>query len=234
MDRILLCSEELPQTIAEVFEGLRYDVMRVPKCKGLSSPVSSHPDMLFSVIGERALLTDYNYFESNKSFFDAILQKGVKITVSEKTLSEKYPSDVLFDAIKTDRLLVGNLKHVAPELFLQGIKAIDVRQGYSLCSTLLMKDAAVCADAGICKALADNGYNVLRISEGDVVLKGYGYGFIGGASAVLEDTKSVVFFGNVAAHRDGERIISFCKDAGYTACWKEELPLTDFGGVKVI
>ncbi len=234
MDKILLCSECLPEKIAEIFKGLRYDVAYVPKCNYLSPAVASHPDMLFSVIGERALLTDYNYFEDNRSFFEALSQKGVKISFSEKRLSEKYPLDVLFDAIKSEKLLVGNLKHTAPELFSEDAKQENVRQGYALCSTLLMKSAAVSADAGICKALGENGYNVLRIAEGDIELKGYGHGFIGGASAVLEDIKAVVFFGNIDAHKDGDRIVSFCKDNGYTVYCEKSLPLTDYGGVKAI
>ncbi len=234
MDKILLCSELLPRKLADILKGFNYDVVCVPKCKCLARQVSSHPDMLFSIIGERHLLTDYNYYEENKDFFDVLTQKGVKISFSEKRLSEKYPYDVLFDAIKTEKLLVGNLKYTAPELFSKGVKAVNVRQGYALCSTLLMQTAAVSADAGICKVLKENGYNVLQINEGDVALKGYGHGFIGGASAVLDDKKAVVFWGNIGAHRDGDRIVGFCKENGYTVYCEESLPLTDYGGAKVI
>lgn len=234
MEKILLCSEQLPKEITELFKELGQCVFYVPECNNISPVVSSHPDMLFSVIGERRLLTDSRFYEGNKSFFESVSEKGVKITLSEKNLSEKYPHDILFDAIKTDRLLVGNLKYTAPELFDEGVKAVNVRQGYALCSTLLMKNAAVSADKGICSALSENGYNVLQITEGDILLKGYGHGFIGGASAVLEDIKTVVFFGNIQAHRDGERIVSFCKENGYTVRFNESLPLSDYGGVKII
>ena len=189
---------------------------------------------LFSVIGKRHIITDKEYFCENADFFSRLSEKGVRISVSEKSLSEKYPSDVLFDAIRTEKLLIGNLKYTAPELFGEGVKAINVKQGYALCSTLLLSGAAVSADKGVSDALCENGCDVLRITSGGIRLDGYGYGFIGGASAVLEREKAVLFFGNVYGHADGERIVRFCEDKGYKVYCDENTPLTDCGGVKVI
>lgn len=234
MKKNLLCSVDLPKPTVRIFNDLQYDAVFVPKCRFLSPAVASHPDILFSVIGERQILTDYNYLKENEAFFQTLAEKGVEITACKQRLSEKYPCDVLFDAIKTDRLLVGNLKYTAPELFVGSAKAVNVKQGYALCSTLLMENAAVCADKGICSVLSENGYNVLQITPGDILLEGCDYGFIGGASAVLEDIKTVVFFGNVRAHPDGEKIISFCRKNGYAVCFDESLPLTDYGSVKII
>lgn len=234
MKRILLCSRELFGEYTEVLENFGYTVMRVPSCDALSAPVSLHPDMLFSALEDGSLLTDRNYFINNAPFFDELQEAGVKIVTSERALSAEYPSDILFDAIKTDKLLVGYLKYTAPELFSDGVRAVNVKQGYALCSTLLLENAAISADAGICRALGENGYKVLKISPGGIALNGYGCGFIGGASAVLNDSKTAVFFGNLSAHTDGEEIISFCREQGYKVYFDARLPLTDFGGAKTV
>lgn len=234
MERILLCSEDIPSGAVRLFNELGYGVMRIPGYTVLQPPVASHPDMLFSVFGDGSLLTDRNYFINNPDFFKALAEKSVRMVLSRDELKGEYPRDVLFDAIRTEKLLIGNLKYTARELFSDDITAVNVRQGYALCSTLLMKGSAISADGGICKALSENGYEVLRISAGGIVLDGYGYGFIGGASAVLNECKTVVFFGNVSAHADGERIISFCKERGYNVLFDESYPLTDLGGVKVL
>lgn len=234
MKRILLCSKELFEEYTEVLENFGYTVMRVPSFGALSAPVSFHPDMLFSVLEDGSLLTDRNYFINNGLFFEELQKAGIKIVTSEKLLSAEYPSDILFDAIKTDKLLVGNLKYTAPELFSDGVRTVNIKQGYALCSTLLMENAAISADAGICKALGENGYTVLKISPGGIALNGYGCGFIGGASAVLNDCKTAVFFGNLSAHTDGEKIISFCREQGYTVYFDARFPLTDFGGAKAV
>lgn len=224
----------MPKGITDKFHEFDYDIIYIPRCESLSFPVSMHPDMLFSVIGDGQLLTDRNYFLRNEAFFKSLEEIGVKIMLSERTLSANYPNDILFDAIKTENLLIGNLDFTAPELFLNNVKTVKVKQGYALCSTLLMENAAVSADTGICNALTENGYDVLKVSPGDIVLDGYNCGFIGGASAVLYDVKTVVFFGNIANHRDGEKITDFCKEHGYKVRYDKTLPLTDFGGVKLI
>ena len=234
MEKILLYGSGVPNSITDVFKAFRYDVMQVPKCSLIAEAVSTHPDMLFSVIGEGRVITDRGYFAANKTFFDALKKKGVTVTLSERSLSDKYPNDILFDAIRTERLLVGNLKHTVPELFGDGIKAVNVRQGYALCSTLLLDGAAISSDVGICDALRKNGYEALQIQSGGIRLNGYGYGFIGGASAVLQREKAVLFFGNVYKHPDGERIVRFCEERGYKVYCDEGTPLTDCGGVKII
>ena len=234
MGKILLCSTDMPSCVTDILENLSYQIIKIPKCRSLSHEVASHPDMIFSVLGERHLITDKNYFESNGDFFDVLAEKGVRISVSEMVLAAKYPSDILFDAIKNDRLLIGNLKYTAPELFSEKAVTVNVKQGYALCSTLLMKGAAVCADEGICNALRENGYDVLQISAGNIALDGYGYGFIGGASAALEDEKAIVFFGDIFGHPEGKEIVDFCEKHGYKTLYTAKTPLTDLGGVKVI
>ena len=232
MKRILLCSGDIPKGISEILETLRYEVMRIPESHVLAKPVALHPDMLFSLVGKRTILTDKAYCLSNAAFFKALEEKGVKVTVSKSSLSEKYPLDILFDAIKTEKLLIGNLKYTAPELFSDGITCVNVKQGYALCSTALLKDAAITADKGIADALEENGYDVLRISPGGIALNGYDFGFIGGASAVLEDAKAVVFFGDIKRHPSGNDIILFCKKNGYKVYFDDSFPLTDYGGAK--
>lgn len=231
---LLLCSPDMKSNTGKIFRDMGLKIIDIPKSMVLSEAVSSHPDMLFSVIDEKTLLTDKSYYNENKTFFKTLEESGVKILCSEQSLSGKYPGDVLFDAIKTEKLIVGRLDFTAKELFSEKIKAFNVKQGYALCSTLLLKGAAVTADKGICRVLENNGYDVLKISEGGIKLDGYDYGFIGGASAVLETQKTVVFFGNVKKHKDGERILAFCEKHGYKTVFSEEDELSDMGGVKVI
>ena len=74
----------------------------------------------------------------------------------------------------------------------------------------------------------------MQITPGEILLNGYGYGFIGGASAVLERERAVLFFGNVYKHPDGEKIVRFCEGKGYRVYYDKDTPLTDCGGVKII
>ena len=232
--KILLCNSQISAKTEEILKKNKYRIFYIPKCSSLAKPVCSHPDMLFSITDERTILTDGNYFAENAEFFNQLSKIGLKTVCSEKRLSDKYPNDILFDAVKTDKILIGNLKYTAPELFSEGIRSINVKQGYALCSTLLMKNSAITSDKGIYNAISENGYRVLQISSGDIYLNGYDCGFIGGASIVLEKENIVVFFGKIKKHRDGEKIVNFCEDQGYSVVFDKETELSDFGGAKVL
>ena len=110
------------------------------------------------------------------------------------------------------------------------IETINVNQGYTRCSTLVINDrAAITSDISIKNALESNGAEVLLISPGNIFLDGFDYGFIGGAGVSFDG--KTVFFGNVKKHPDYEKIRGFCKK--YNSKLEilcEHIPLTDIGG----
>lgn len=230
---ILLCSPLLSENVKKIFHSLDCETLCVPPCKSLAVPVSFHPDMLFAALGDRCLLTDRGYMEDNAEFFSR-LGRLTDIKVSEKTLAPEYPNDILFDAATNEDTLFGRLEHTAPELLEKYKVRIDVKQGYARCSTVMLSNAAISADKGLCDKISDCGLDILRISEGYITLSGYGYGFIGGASAVLEQIKTVVFFGDVSAHKDGKKITAFCEEHGYRVLYPKGEPLCDNGSAQVV
>ena len=77
-----------------------------------------------------------------------------------------------------------------------------------------------------------DGIEVLTVSPSGIALPGYGCGFIGGASAVINST--AVFFGSLKNHPDAERIAEFCRCFDITVLDFEHLPLTDYGSIRYI
>ncbi len=230
---LLLCSPLLSESVKEIFHALGHETLCIPPCKSLAEPVRTHPDMLFSSIGDGALLTDGSYMNDNAELFSR-LEKIAEIRASKRSLAREYPGDILFDAARNSDMLFGRLKHTAPELLeLCSVKK-DVKQGYARCSTLMLSDGAVSADKGLCKSFMECGLDVLNISCGGIELSGYGYGFIGGASAVLEPDKTVVFFGDITKHSDGKKITEFCEEHGYRALYPKGEPLYDHGSVQAV
>ena len=230
---VLLCSPLLSDNVKKIFQDLNYETLCVPPCKGLAYPVRSHPDMLFSALKDGSLLTDKAYREDNAEFFSR-LEKLTNIRVSERVLSPEYPNDILFDAARNGDMLFGRLEYTAPELLSDHPIKKNVKQGYARCSTLMLSNGAVSADGGLCDAFVSCGLDAMRIFGGNITLPGYGYGFIGGASAVLEREKTVVFFGDVTAHPDGKKITAFCEEHGYKVLYPSGEPLCDHGSVQLI
>ncbi len=146
-----------------------------------------------------------------------------------------YPDNVLLNCLYLGGKLYGKINAIDPTVLNycehHQIPVIPVNQGYARCSTLIVSEhAAITADSSIEKVLVKNGVEVLRISPGHILLKGYDYGFIGGAG--FGNADFITFFGNISRHPDYEKILHFCdKHHRFIRMICEEQPLTDIGGV---
>lgn len=155
-----------------------------------------------------------------------------------KKAGEKYPENILLNCLFLNNTLYGKLdfidKTVLDHCKENGIKTVNVNQGYTRCSSLQTgENAVITADKSIQKALKENGAEVLLISPGHIQLKGYDYGFIGGAG--FYDDNTVCFFGNIKNHPDYDKIREFINEYNYDIkilC--PDMPLTDIGGTVII
>ena len=87
---------------------------------------------------------------------------------------------------------------------------LNVRQGYSKCSTAIVTgNAVITADTGIYKTSVDNGIDALKITSGNIKLRGMEYGFIGGATGLIAENVLGVN-GNIHTHIDSDEIKTFC------------------------
>ncbi len=198
--------------------GMGFSLVYLPPDSSLPKPVSSHADMLlFENVVQR------DYYEKNKRLFD-----GCDIVLAEERFGNEYPKDILLNAFAVGNTLFGRLEYLSDQVKKLYPKAINLRQGYAKCSTLLFSNNAITADRGIADALTEYGIDTLLITPGHILLPGYNYGFIGGASLVYEN--KIVFFGNIEAHPDHLKIKSFINNKGYEMLFDPSVPLTDLGG----
>lgn len=228
-EKIALLSCKIPRQISDFFENVGYVCVFLPSFKNLDVPVAHHPDMLFSTTYDGTLLCDAEYLSDNPFLLDF----RIRLASSCKKIGKKYPDDVLLDALIIEDTVYGKIDSMAPEI-LKNRRTVHVKQGYALCSTLVTDKCAVTADEGIYHSLTQNGVDTLKISAGNILLEGYGCGFIGGASCFDKDSDTVVFFGNLPNHPDSEKIIAFLEKHGHRVVFFEDFPLSDFGGAKLI
>lgn len=155
-----------------------------------------------------------------------------------KKAGEKYPENILLNCLFLNNTLYGKLKYIDNTVLdhckENGIKTVNVNQGYTRCSSLQTgENAVITADKSIQKALKENGAEVLLISPGHIELKGYDYGFIGGAG--FYDDNTVCFFGNIKNHPDYDKIREFINE--YNSEIKiicQDMPITDIGGAVIV
>ena len=212
-----------------------FRLLVLPYDNRLPSPVRSHTDMLIFPI-EDHIFTSSEYFNKAHDIFSVLCEYGYNIIKCDVEITDKYPHDIAFNMAILKKSILGNIKYNAKEILdfadKNGFSITPVKQGYTKCSSLILGDnAIITSDEGIAKSAADIGTSVLKIenSADSVVLEGYNYGFIGGASGVFKNT--VYFSGDIAFHRYAKEIYSFCKSFNFEVESLTDGRLTDIGGI---
>lgn len=200
----------------------------LPESEKIPLPVGRHPDTLIGVVAGRVYVCK-NEIAVMKTLDDA----GINYSVSEKECGEKYPDDCAANFFTTGNIFIGRTASAMPEAVNDvkrlGYEIIDVKQGYAHCACAVVGGGVITADDGIFRALKLRGVPSLKISPGGVSLPPFDYGFIGGASGNINKT-TVMFFGSLDHHPDGEKIRAFCA-AQNVKIIEGDGNLCDFGGI---
>lgn len=149
-------------------------------------------------------------------------------------LNPYYPAHAIFNGCSTGKYFIHNLKYTAPDLLKavrrEGQIEVHVAQGYAKCSCVVVdKDSIITADRGIWREAVKAGMDVLLIEKSQVILRGYPYGFLGGASGKVGST--MIFNGDITRHSDYARIRDFIESRGLDIVYFKEYRLTDIGSI---
>lgn len=228
-----VCDGRIPKAAANALEKHGFELILLPMCQRLSQTVAGHPDMLIFPCDK--LICHSEYYSSAKATLDSIAAKlGVCVELSNEEYSDKYPDDVLFNAVTVGSRIYCREKSISSLVIgyaeRKHLSVINVRQGYTKCSVCTVSEnAVITSDRGIAKAMKSNCVDVLVIGDEGVLLNGVDHGFIGGASGGYGNR--IYFCGNIESHPDGERIADFCKRHGKTAVSLSSEPLYDIGSI---
>ena len=220
----------------EVAKKTNIPVLPLKSFELLDSPVSTHADMLIFVIDKKIFCYE-DYYLNNKKIFDDAESEGYEIERLNINCEKNYPKDVSLNILKIGKTLFANLKHASKEVLKYAIEngydVVNVKQGYSACSTLVIDDnTAITADKGIYEAIKSVGKDATLISPGGVGIEKYDYGFIGGAGFVLDG--AVWFFGDIQKHADFGKISQKIDELKMKIFTIRDGYVFDFGGAKVI
>ncbi len=107
---------------------------------------------------------------------------------------------------------------------------IPVNQGYTKCSVCVVSEnSIITSDDLIAARAADAGMDVLQIEPGHIELNGFEYGFIGGASFLIEN-KTIAFTGSLDQHPDKSAILSFLSKHNVEPVFLTDSMIFDIGG----
>ncbi|WPC41358.1 DUF6873 family GME fold protein [Clostridium sp. JS66] len=212
---------------------LGYEILICPPSNLLYEAVCGHPDILLHIISEDTIMV---HKDMNKEFVDKLISINFKVVFSQNNLQEKYPYDILLNSVNMPNLFVHNLKYTDPNLMLyvKDKKTINVKQGYTKCSTAIVNDKAIItSDKSIAKALISENIDVLLLPPGDILLPGLNYGFIGGCCGLL-NKNSMAFYGNLKNYLYEDEVIKFLEKYDVNPIYLSSGKLIDRGSIFIV
>lgn len=199
-----ICNEE-----KEVLTSQGYNLLLCPPSDVLYEAVCGHPDMLMHVCDDSIIV----HKDMNNEFILDLTLLNYTVHKSNVALKTKYPYNICLNSLSIDNLFVHSINFTDTNLLAltKNKKLINVKQGYTKCSTCIVNyHAIITSDVSIAKALTPEGIDVLLIPPGDILLPGLNYGFIGGATGLIEENL-LAFYGNLDHYLHGKQVLAFLK-----------------------
>ncbi len=195
---------------------------------GITYPaISGHPDIYFCPTPAGLVVAPglpNQYFETFKhkqlTFFEGCSMPG-----------NKYPQTAAYNAVVSGNLLIHNHKVTDTAILnaCKDLQHIHVKQAYTRCNLLALKNVFLTSDKGIEKVLTSKGVNCTFLSPEGIKLKGFSHGFLGGACGVYED--NVFVCGSLNYYSQGKAFKQIVDQAGYNVVELYDGPLIDVGSL---
>lgn len=230
---ICLVDERISNKCERALLKRGFRVIKMPPSDRLGTAVASHPDMLL-FYHRGNIITSAEYCEKFPCVFSDIREfSNATLTFADELYAHDYPNDAIFNALTIGEFIF--IKEDTASLAVKGyakragLTVVPTKQGYPACTVLPFGNSAITADRGIADTLTKQGIKVTLISNGDITLPPYEYGFIGGAAGVLGNT--VYFLGDISLHRDFDKIKAALDSEGYISLSLSDEPLSDLGRI---
>ncbi len=225
--KTLLIGERYREKLGFSLISNEFEVFWLPENYEIDQRLASHADLSAFRFEKKLILA--NYLKNSCELVKLLTSRGYEVIISDQIQNPVYPGDVNLCAATLGSKLIHNNKYTDPKILSLGVEVINVKQGYSRCTALILdENCAITADKGIAEAISEIGVEVLQIAEGGIELDGFSNGFIGGASFKAEDT--IYFTGVLENHPSGKIIKNFIIKHGYKICCLTNEHLFDIGG----
>ena len=197
---------------------LKQNVEKLPLSNDVYSEIAGHSDIFYAKIDDKI------YASPNAK----IIKK--EFTIGNEPTGYRYPDDVKYNICQIGENIIGS--KFADSKIKNKIN-IFVNQGYTKCSiSVTGKNSCITDDSGIYKKLKQHNIDVLLIEKDNIKLLDKNkkisemHGFIGGATAVINNT--FILFGDINNLKieNKNKILNHLE--------KYNLKLKDFKGLDII
>ena len=214
-------------------KNLNLNIIKCPKSEVLYDAVCGHPDMQLHVLDKTKILV---HKTMDKNLIKELIKLNISIMFSDRELKRSYPDNVILNAVSLSNYFIHNLKYTDENLYANKKDSIpiDVKQGYTKCSTAILSDKAIMtSDISIAKKLVNYHIDVLLLPPGDIDLPGLNYGFIGGCCGLVDD-HHIAFFGDLDYYAYKNDVAEFLKKNKITPLFLRKGKLIDRGSLFIL
>lgn len=205
-------------------------VIKTAKLNNLYEAVDGHPDMQIHHIGD-------DLFVCEKTLVDYYKKQlpDANIVSGNSTLKNKYPCDIAYNACRIGDYLFHNLSFTDSKLLeyykRNGVKLINVKQGYAKCSVcILNKNAIITSDIKIAELAQNSGIDAMFFNSNEITLKGLNYGFIGGICGMISKN-TLAINGDVKKLTNYQSLLDFCQTYQTNVLRLNDLVPEDIGSI---
>ena len=190
----------------------------------LDPRIADHPDLsIFAIDAENIVVANevYDYYRSKI--------RGVNLIKGQST-GHKYPYDAIYNCLIFDKFFIHNditENHIKNYVETELLRHLLIKQGYSRCSIIPMKDRLLTSDYGIYKKL-NKEINIILLEEENIKLDGFDKGFIGGTCGRIGD--KILFTGNIKKLKSYDLIKINSKESGDKILYPD-CELVDIGSI---
>ncbi len=190
----------------------------------LDKRIGDHPDLsLFVLDSENIILAE----EVCSYYKDKLPGKNL---IKGSSTSKKYPRDSIYNLLTFEDFYIHNdftEENIERSLKERNYKHLFVKQGYSRCSIIPLRESLLTSDYGIYKSLR-NKVNIILLDNDKIELDGFDQGFIGGTCGLVQD--KLIFTGDISRHKSFELIKKACDRENIKIIYPET-PLVDIGSL---
>lgn len=231
--KIAIIDNRSDEKTAYSLENMGLKVIPTITIPQLYDSVATHADMQIHYLGENRFVCAPEIF----NYYRKSLPNDFTLIEGSQHIGSVYPYDIPYNAAVLKDWVICNSAYTAIEILSEykrmNKNILNVKQGYSKCSTAVISDnAIITADDGIYKKAVLNNIDALKIKEGSVKLHGMDYGFIGGATGLI-NKYTLAVNGNINMHPDAGIIKDFCVHHNTEIITLQESELTDIGSIIV-
>ncbi|MGJ7043932.1 DUF6873 family GME fold protein [Thermoanaerobacterium thermosulfurigenes] len=198
--------------VANSLKKIGIEVVMTERHSSLYEAISYHPDIIMHNVGDGQVVLAPDI---NGNFVKKIKDLNLEVIFGKTVLSRNYPGNIAYNVARLGDYAFHNLKYTDPVLREvlenKGVKFIHVKQGYTKCNIAIVDNISfITSDTGIYKTASKEGFDCLLIEQGCIKLDGFDYGFIGGASGLIDKDVFCVA-GDLRYHNEYKKIIDFLK-----------------------